>query len=411
MANMKVGILGGGAAGMIAAVAASRNGAEVYIIERLERVGKKLLATGNGRCNYTNSCIDINRYHSSNIEIVDKILGEFSLEDAVSMFRELGIEPWFDETGKVYPMSLQASSMIDVLREEYLRYGVVEICNERIISINKNGKRYDVETDKNKYIFDKIIIALGGKAAEKLGSDGSGFELTKKIGLEIENFYPALVKLKSDFQYLKSLKGLKINAGVALFNKKGTKIASDFGEVLFADYGISGPPILQLSGIAVEKLMKKENVYLELDMFLELDKRQFYEFLSERFVKLKHKSLKDSFTGLINKRLIIPILKNSGIDDLEQKPTQLNKRQIYNIIDSMKSLKINITGYHSWQEAQVTAGGIKLTNIDAKNMEILKYKGAFLAGEILDVYGDCGGFNLHWSWTTGWKAGKAASQN
>ncbi|MDP3387156.1 MAG: aminoacetone oxidase family FAD-binding enzyme [Eubacteriales bacterium] len=405
---IRVGVLGGGASGMTAAVVASRNGADVTILERLDRVGKKLLATGNGRCNYTNDIIDINRYYSSNKVLLEKCLSNISSKSTVGFFRELGIEPFCDETGKVFPYSLQASSILEVLRDEYLRYGAKEICNQRVLAIAPVHGAYMVQTDLETHEFDRIIVAMGGKAYEKLGSDGSGFDLMAGLGYELSEIYPALVKLKSDFVHLRSLKGLKVNASVTL-HVDGNIIAKDFGEVLFADYGISGPPVLQLSGLAVKEINGGKNVKISLDMFPEVSSNTMFERLSDRFVNLKHKSLKDSLVGLINKRMIIPLLKEAGIDDFLQKPTKLNRRQIYAVIKELKGLQLNIIGFHSWTDAQVTAGGVLLTGINPQTMESYHHENLYVIGEILDVYGDCGGFNLHWAWNTGIKAGYSSS--
>ncbi|HBH11947.1 MAG TPA: aminoacetone oxidase family FAD-binding enzyme [Clostridiales bacterium] len=405
---IRVGVLGGGASGMAAAVVASRNGAEVTILERLDRVGKKLLATGNGRCNYTNDIIDMSRYYSSNRDLLEECLSNITSKSTIGFFRELGVEPFFDETGKVFPYSLQASSVLEVLREEYLRYGAKEICGQRILAIKPIGGAYMVQTDLDTFEFDRVIVAMGGKSNEKLGSDGSGFELMAGLGYELSEIYPALVKLKSDFIHLRSLKGLKVNASVSLYADENL-VANDLGEVLFADYGISGPPIMQLSGIAVKKINEGKNVRVSLDFFSDISRNDLFEILSDRFINLKHKSLKDSLVGLINKRMILPLLKEAGIDDFFQKPTKMNRRQIYAIIKELKSLRINVTGFHSWADAQVTAGGVLLTEINPQTMEACHHKNLFVTGEILDVYGDCGGFNLHWAWNTGIKAGHHSS--
>ncbi|MBV1758233.1 MAG: aminoacetone oxidase family FAD-binding enzyme [Dethiosulfatibacter sp.] len=401
---IRVGVLGGGSSGMAAAVVASRNGADVTILERLDRVGKKLLATGNGRCNYTNETIDINRYYSSNRDLLEECLSNISSKSTIGFFNEMGIEPYYDETGKVFPYSLQASSILEVLREEYLRYGTKEICNQRILAVTPINSRYVVQTDLVTYEFDRIIVAMGGKAYERLGSDGSGFDLMSGLGYEMSQVYPALVKLKSDFVHLRTLKGLKINASVSLYSDE-TLIAEDSGEVLFADYGVSGPPILQISGIAVKEINTGKNVRISLDMFPAISTNDMFEMLRDRFINLKHKTLKDSLIGLINKRMIIPLLKEAGIDDFLQKPTKMNRRQIYAVIKVLKDLQLNITGFHSWADAQVTAGGVLLTGINPRTMESYHHENLYVIGEILDVYGDCGGFNLHWAWNTGIKAG------
>lgn len=410
MKNIKIGIIGGGASGMIAAVVAARNGADVVIIERMDRVGKKLLATGNGRCNYTNIFVSPDRYHSGNIDIASEIINSFSTYDAQDFFRGIGIEPYTDETGKVFPMSLQASSVVDVLRDEYTRFGAVERCGENVLNIEKKKSGFKVATDRGTYDFDRVIVAAGGKVGAKFGSDGSGLEILEKKGYKSNETYPALVKVKSDFPYLKSLKGFKINCNLSLFSGNDC-LESDFGEVLFADYGISGPPVLQLSGRAVKEIISGKKVYFELDFFPDMNKLQMYELLENRFLTLRHKSIRDSFIGLVHKRFVIPLLKESNIDDFNQKCTKINKKKTYEIIGNLKSLKINVLDYHSWNEAQVTGGGISLELINVDTMESKIEKGLYITGEIMDLYGDCGGFNLHWAWATGTRAGNHASSS
>jgi hypothetical protein len=406
--SLRIGIIGGGAAGMVAAVEASRNGAQVTIIERMDRVGKKLLATGNGRCNFTNAWIELTRYRSKDVELASQFLENFSTEYVINYFRDLGIEPYQDETGKIFPYSLQASSMVDVLRDEYLRHGTIEKCGEQVLSIHPSKKRTQVNSTIATHEFDKVVLAMGGKSSDMLGSDGSGFKLLESMGYVLHPTYPALVKLKSDFKHLKALRGLKVMALVRLVSEDGL-IGKDFGEVLFADFGVSGPPVLQLSGQAVEEIMKGKSVKLELDLFANQTPLELHDALMARFLKLKHKSVQDSFVGLLNKRLIIPILKESGITDMSIKATQLNKKQVYQIIKTLKSLRLNITNYHSWQASQVTAGGLSLRELNPRTMESKKYAGVHVAGEVLDLYGECGGFNLHWAWCTGIKAGIACS--
>ena len=216
------------------------------------------------------------------------------------------------------------------------------------------------------------------------------------------------MKVKSDLPYLKSLKGYKTNCNLSLM-RGGDCLESDYGEVLFADYGISGPPVLQLSGRAVKEIKLGKKVHFELDFFPELNKLQMYELLENRFLTLRHKSIRDSFTGLLHKRFVIPLLKESNIEDFDQKCTKINKKKIYEIISNLKSFRINILDYHSWNEAQVTGGGISLKSINADTMESKVEKDLYITGEILDLYGDCGGFNLHWAWATGIRAGIHAS--
>ncbi len=406
---LNIGVLGGGASGMVAALEAARVGAKVTIIEGQDRVGKKLLVTGNGRCNYVNQWIDLCHYETNNQEWLEVCLQDFGVEETVNYFRWLGIEPYFDDTGRGFPYSLQASSMVEVIREAYLNLGVIEQCGENVQTIKKTKSGYQVATNVHKYQFDKIIVALGGQSFQHLGSNGSGFSLLSSLNYEMTPIYPALVKLKSDFPHLKALQGLKVEGHVYLF-LNGEKSGEDDGEILFANYGVSGPPILQISGYAAQALSWGHRVEIVIDLFPHLSQHQLYELLETRFDTLHYKGLKDTFVGLIHKRLIIPVLKEAMIYEYDIKPTKLSRKQVYDIVNRLKSLTLTITDFHSWKESQVTAGGIALFQICPKTLESLRDPGLFIAGEILDVHGACGGYNLHFAWCTGIKAGREAAK-
>lgn len=405
-----IAIIGGGAAGLTAAIAAAKNNAEVTIYERMDRVGKKILATGNGRCNLTNINTQIINYHGKAPNYIEKVFEFFGVQETLSFFEDIGIYPYIDEEGKVYPYSLQATSVLDALRYEADRLGVKELTNCKIIDLIKNKETFIIiDEDGKKYKSDAVIVCCGGKASSQLGSDGSGYKLVQKFGHKLIKPFPALVQLKLNADNLKRIKGVKIQGKIqSIANNK--IIREDLGEILFTDYGISGPPVLQISRMTLENLNKNQKIYVKIDMFPEFEKKQLYDLLNNRFNKMKYKNIEESFNGLVNKRLIPIILKEAEINDYKIKCTKLNRKQIYKIIEILKSWTFEVTGYYSWQQAQVTAGGIETKDFDNTTLESKKIKGLYIAGEILDIDGDCGGFNLQWAWSSGYTAGYYASQ-
>lgn len=407
----RVAIIGGGASGLVAAISAARNNADVTIYEKMDRVGKKILATGNGRCNLTNKNISILNYHGKSPEYVKKIFEFFGVEKTLSFFEELGIYPYIDDSGNVYPNSLQSSSVLDVLRIEIDRLGVKEIKNCEIIELRKNKETFTIiDNNKKKYIADSVIVSCGGKASPQLGSNGSGYKLVEKFNHNIVDPFPALVQLKLKSDFLKRLKGVKFEGKIKVIANNKT-IREDTGEILFTDYGVSGIPVLQISRMTIEKFITNIETYVIIDMFTKFEKYELFELIENRIRHMKNKTIEESFIGLINKRLIPVILKEAHIKDIKEKCINLNKKEIYQIVDILKSWKFKVTGYNSWQQAQATAGGIETSYIDSTTLESKKVKGLYIAGEILDIDGDCGGYNLQWAWSSGYTAGYYASLN
>lgn len=404
---MKVAVIGGGASGLVAAIAAAKNGAEVTIYEKLNRVGKKILATGNGRCNYTNMNLSLDCYHSNNLKMAEEAMNFFDLDKTLIFFKDLGIYPYVDESGKVYPSSLQASSLLDVLRYEAKRLKVEEKTDFNVTALRKNKDKFSI-IGNDTLIADRVILATGGKASPQLGSDGKGYEIARFFGHEIIEPSPALVQLKLKGKYFKRIAGIRFEGRAKAYNKDKL-IREEEGEILFTDYGISGPPILQLSRKVIHDLNKGNQPYLSIDMFPDHSKLDLHEILQDRFNRIGYKTLEEGMIGFINKKLIPVVLYEAGFDDLNKLCSSLNKKEIFKIIDILKEWKFDVTGHNSWQQAQSTAGGIKLTQVNPKTLESLKVKGLYFAGEILDVDGDCGGFNLQWAWSSGYTAGYFSS--
>ena len=404
---MKIAVIGGGASGLTAAIAAAKNDAEVTIYEKMNRVGKKILATGNGRCNYTNMNLSKECYHSKNLTLTEDVMKFFDLERTLIFFNELGILPFVDESGKVYPNSLQASSVLDVLRYEIKRLKVEEMTDFNVTALRKGKDKFSI-IGNDTITADRVVLATGGKASPQFGSDGKGYEIAKSLGHEIIEPFPALVQLKLKGKYFKRIAGIKFDGTVKAY--AGDKlIREEKGEILFTDYGISGPPILQISRKVIEELNKKSKTYLTIDMFPNHSNLKLYDILQDRFRRIDYKTIEEAMIGLINKKLIPVVLYEAGFDELNKLCGKLNKKEIYKIIDILKGWKFEVAGHNSWQQAQSTAGGIKLSEVNPKTLESLKVKGLYFAGEILDVDGDCGGFNLQWAWSSGYTAGYFSS--
>ena len=398
-------VIGGGASGMMAAISAARLGASVTILERMDRVGKKILATGNGRCNLTNQNIRIERYHGKNSKFIYGAFGQFTVQQTLNFFEMLGIACKVEEE-KVYPFSDQASSVLDVLRYEMKRLGIQEVCGMEVTQIIPTKKGFAIYTkEKNKIIeAQKVIITTGGRASSQLGSNGSGYNIVQQLGHSIIPPFPALVQLNLKADFLKRIKGVKFVGTVSIY-KKNNILRKEEGEILFTNYGISGPPILQISRIASQALQEKKSTYLTLDLFPKFTSEQLDVLLQTRWGYNSNKSLDFSFVGLINKRLIPVILMEAGIFDIQKPCKSITVQERKNIIKILKSWKFIITGTQSWHQAQVTAGGINTKEIDPKTMESKKVPNMYLAGEVIDIDGDCGGFNLQWAWSSGYVAG------
>lgn len=405
---MKIAVIGGGASGLVAAIAAARNGAEVSVYEKMNKTGKKILATGNGRCNYTNMYMSMERYHSKNIKMAENAMNFFDRDKTISFFENLGIYPYIDQSGKVYPNSLQASSVLDVLRYECLRLNVLEITDFEVRELRKSKDKFSIIGSENAYTADKVILCSGGKASPQLGSDGSGYEIAKSFGHKIIEPFPALVQLKLAGKYFKRITGIRFDGVVRSFTENNL-IREEEGELLFTDYGISGPPILQISRKVIEAINKNERVFIAVDMFPNLTKAMLYDILKDRFFHIGYKSMEDALVGFINKKLISVVLSEAGFEDTQKECGKLSKKEIFKIIDILKEWKFEVTGHNIWQQAQTTAGGIALTDINPNTMESTKVKGMYFAGEVLDVDGDCGGFNLQWAWSSGYTAGHSSS--
>ena len=406
----KIIVVGGGASGMMAAIVARKRGADVTILERNDRVGKKLLATGNGRCNYTNTTINYNtfleNYHGENPKFVYSALYSFDLYQTMDFFEMMGITPAVEDN-KVFPYSFQASSVLDVLRYEIENLGIELITEAYVVNIIKNKKFKLKLKDGRTFESDKVILATGGMAMPASGSDGNGYNLAKSFGHKLIDIFPGLVQLNLEGNIFKSIKGIKF-PGVASLYSNNKLIMEDQGDILFTDYGISGPPILQLSRTALDYQKKHQDIKLKVSIFPNRTKEDMVKYLDKRFKFMPKKTTQEGLIGLINKRLIIPILKEINVDK-DKNVLKLSTDELDRLAYILTSWEFNIIGSQGWGQAQVTAGGIDTKDIDDKTMESKLMEDLYITGELLDIDGNCGGFNLQWAWSSGYVAGLHAA--
>lgn len=405
----KLLIIGGGASGLMAAITAKDMGIDTAIVEGSDRVGKKILTTGNGRCNISNEICTSSRFHSSNPEFFIPVLENFTYKDTEAFFNSLGLPLTTLEYGKVYPLSLQASSVLDILRFSVEDRTIPVYFNSKVKDIKKAEDGFIISTVSNEtFRCETVILACGGKSAPSTGSDGSGFDIARKLGHSIIPPVPSLVQLKLDYKHLKALAGIKFNGFAEIIEDNETK-RREFGEILFTDYGISGPPILQLSRIASCAISKSHAVTLKIDLMPSMDMNDLMDFLEGRWAVFSYRSVHDSFIGVINKKLIPILLKEAGILDIHKPCSSLEWDEKNEIFSLLKSWTFKVTGTNSFKDSQVTSGGIDTREVDPATLESKLIKGLFFCGEILDVDGDCGGFNLQWAWSSGFTAAKNAS--
>lgn len=409
MKQNNIFIIGGGAAGIVAAISARRLGANVTILERNPRIGKKILATGNGRCNYTNINTEVAHYSGNNPDFVKEILAQFTVSDTINFFTKLGISPLIEDKGKVFPRSEQASSILDVFLYELNELGVRLKTDTLVKAIHRQKGKYLITTDNGEeFIADKVIITTGGKAMPSSGSDGRGYDLAEGLGHSTVEIFPALVQLKLAGDFFKQIAGVKI-VGTAELILQDKILSQDRGDILFTNYGISGPPILQLSRLAGQLLKDGAEPELKISLIDNLTAEALKNDLENRWQTKPDKPLDFSLVGLINKRLIPIILKNAGITKLKKSVSTLTPAEQARILNSLTDFRLKIRGTKGFTSAQVTAGGINTDEINPLTLESKINKGLYFAGEIIDIDGECGGYNLQWAWSSGYIAGQNAA--
>ena len=401
----KIIVIGGGASGLVAAINAAKCGNDVIILEKNNICGKKILITGNGRCNYYNKDQKIEHYRSKNIELVEKIITKENTEKIVKFFKSIGIEPKI-KNGYYYPYSNQAVSIQNALLTETKNLNI-EIKNNIIVNkINKENDKFIIYTNQGEFNSEKVIIATGSKAAPKTGSDGSGYKICMELGHTIIKPLPALVQLKGNEKYFKEWSGIRVDANIKAYENNNL-LGEETGELQLTDYGISGICVMNLSGRIARGLNYKKQEYLKIN-FLQglkiLSETDFIDFMNKRNNMMKNRNICELLEGIINYKLVNVLLKICNIKN-NKYWSELSQNEKLEIAKNFIDFRLDIVDTNSFDKAQICSGGIPLTEIDLNTMESLKTKGLYLTGEILDVDGDCGGYNLTWAWISGMIAG------
>ncbi len=405
MKQKKIAVIGGGASGMMAAITASNNGADVTIYEGNDRVGKKILATGNGKCNFSNRDMTIEHFYAGKPELVKAVLDEFPVKSTEDFFMSLGMLVR-DKGGYLYPASEQASTVLDVLRMELKKCGVRVITEAKVKKVCLvNSECFLVINGKQEELYDAVILATGSQASPKTGSDGSGYALAKTLGHKVSKVVPALVQLRTE-QNLKSISGVRSQASIKLMID-GKEIAEDSGELQITDYGISGIVVFQLSRLASYALSEKKSVKVSVNFMKEYSEEQYNEFIKQRLATLSDRTVEQFFTGILNKKLMQYFIKCAGLN-FDTPVSNADKNKLYKVFGLCKNWTVTIKDTNPFDAAQVCAGGVLLSEITDK-MESKIHKGLYFAGELMDVDGKCGGYNLQWAWSSGYVAGLNAA--
>lgn len=412
MANILV--IGGGAAGLLAGIAAAQSGAQTVILEKMRRPGKKILITGKGRCNITNNCDlqEIIKNIPGNGRFLNSALRRFTNQDIVQLLEDNGLPTKVERGGRVFPVSDKATDVVDTLVKIYKNYGgrLLTDCKVKSITAEFGKITGAVTADGQKFAADAVILAAGGSSYPGTGSDGSGVKLAKALGHTIVPLAPSLVPLESDSPYIAGLQGLSLRNIEGTVYADGKKIGSEFGEMLFTHFGVSGPIILSLSKCVAEAFAKgAQEVELAIDLKPALDKDKLDARLQRDFTQYSRKQMPNGMKDLLPQRLIEPVLDQAFIDE-EKFVNQLSRAERRRLVDVLKAFTVPVTGTRPIVEAIVTAGGVSLKEIDPKTMESKLIKGLFFAGEVMDIDGYTGGYNLQAAFSTGYAAGTFAAQ-
>lgn len=420
MKTLHIIIVGAGASGLMAAIQAASLGARVTVLEKKEKPGKKILATGNGRCNFTNAFMDSSCYHGN--ENAMSVIRRFGTEEVLSFFEQAGVLA-HERNGYYYPFSDQASSITGALVREAQGLGVsircgctaegirrtkkgfeVQICQKTIVGareeVRKNGKKKksggEVVEERSRIGADRVILSCGGKASPVLGSDGSGYTLAQSLGHTVTELVPALTGIRCEEKWFEKLAGVRISARVTLF-ADGNKMAEETGELQLTDYGVSGIPVFQISRYGALALKRGSRVHGEICFFPELDRRILYRYLQA--------NKKEAYQGLLPDKLLSVLIPMAE----EAAKKKANGSFVKEMAELLNHLRFHCTAVNDFDRAQVTGGGIFLEEVNLQTMESKCCPGLYLAGELLDVDGICGGYNLQWAWSSGYFAGISAA--
>lgn len=398
-------IIGAGASGLMAAAAAASKGARVALLEHKDDIGKKILATGNGRCNFTNTDMSVNKFHGSKA-LIKNGLSQFNYSDTIRFFKGLGI-PAYDNAGYIYPNSRQAASVVAAFRMELMRLHVDVKTGINITDIKPADDRtgYCIQTDKGSFKSKRLIIACGLTASPKLGSDGSLFRQIEALGHHIQKPLPALCGFSCDGLNFKKITGVRCDATVASVID-GQMTEQNTGELQLADYGISGIPVFQISSLMSRALNKGQKVEVIIDFLPAFSDDELNGYIKDRSITTTdNHSLNEMLNGLLNNKLLLELIHKSGVSP-DKKGRLLTDDDCKSLTRSIKHTAVSVKKPRGLEFAQVCAGGIYTKEIDVRTLESKIHPGLYFCGELLDVDGICGGYNLQWAWTSGYIAGE-----
>ena len=401
--SRKIAVVGGGAAGMMAAIQAAAFGASVILYERNDRVGKKILSTGNGKCNFSNEKMGPEYYHGSGKTIWEAVYTAFDIAQTKAFFTSLGMRIK-ERDGYLYPASEQASTVLDLLRYELERQHIMIHTETKIQEIHWEKGQFILKPSGETY--DAVILACGGSAAPGTGSDGNGVLLAKKLGHTIVSVVPALTALRCQESFFKQVAGVRCDASLIL-RAAGKEICRERGELQLTDYGISGIPTFQLSRHAAYALQEKKPVTVTISFLPDYDESACASFFQDRLSVHGQEAMEIFLTGIVNKKINLLLLKLSGIgqsDRAEEVPAA-SFRRLWKLYCG---LEVTVAGVNPFEKAQVSAGGVDCSEVTTSLMS-KKIPGLYFAGEILDIDGLCGGYNLQWAWSSGAVVGRAAA--
>lgn len=396
---MNVCVIGGGAAGMLAALTAAENGHRVLLLERQSRVGRKLLATGNGRCNLSNYHVSPAHYHGG-AGFCDFALSQFDVGETLQYFASLGLLTVSEASGRIYPMSNMAGSVLDVLRYALERPEIDLQTGQTVTAVRKMPEGFSVKTETDTFSARCLILAAGGAAGSKVGGGMDGYRLARSLGHHRTALYPSLVQLKTDPTYPRALKGVKAQCGISIC--RGSQVlASNSGEVLFTEYGVSGPAIFDLSRSVSAG---GSDLTCLLNFFPDWEEAEVLHWLSQRQAAMAAHEASTLLTGSCHTRLGQMICKSAGFTN--QRAAGLTRDDLRRIARQATHFALPITGTCGFDQAQVTAGGLDTSEFDPRTLQSRLVPGLYACGELLDIDGDCGGYNLQWAWSSGRLAGK-----
>lgn len=414
-----VAIIGGGASGLMTAVAIAKakTSCKVLVIEHHQRTGKKLMATGNGRCNLTNYNIFSDAYYGTGKYYANKLFNKYTCKYITEYFSEIGLLTRADTEGRVYPISNNVASVLDSIRNYILAYNVKEMCNTTVTNIIKGKNSYTLECENLKIITKYVVLACGGMASSKLSTNGYGYNLAKSLNISVSEPVPSLVMVPCKNQNFALLKGLRLKGSVSLV-ADGKTITKESGEIQFSNTALSGICVFQLSRMVNEFFTYKtingdkyNKISLIIDIIPEYTREQCKNLLYSRVSAMGKYPLENFFDGFLHKRVAAAIMQQCNIKTDKRTCATLTKKELLVLTDCLKNWCFTPSEKSSFENAQVTAGGVFADELDFNSMQSKKHKGLYITGELVDIDGICGGYNLHWAWTSGIIAGENIIKN